>query len=56
LATGCSARGWYQGAQHSQELQCHGLSVGQQQECIEQSRGPDYDRYREALENARQPE
>ena len=50
----CSKQQVYQSLQDRNEAECFGLPVAQQQECLEQVKGPDYEEYQQELEKARE--
>ncbi len=55
LTTGCSQRGWYEGLQKSNELNCYQRPFTQQMECLEEARAISYDDYQRELDKIRGP-
>jgi hypothetical protein len=50
----CSKQQVYQSLQYRNEAECYSLPVAQQQDCLEQVKGPDYEEYQQELEKAGQ--
>ena len=55
LTGGCSQRGWYEGIQKSNELNCYQRPMAQQMECLEEARAISYDQYQRELDKLRGP-
>ena len=49
----CSDRAWYEGVQQSQRFDCMNLPPAQQEQCLNELRQIDYERYQEELDKAR---
>ncbi len=54
LVSACSGRAWYEGIQHSQRFDCFNLPPAQQEDCLQQLKQIDYQRYREELDKLKQ--
>jgi len=50
LVSACNNQQLYHSVQKHNESRCRALPLAQQQDCMDELRGPDYDKYRRELD------